>query len=158
MNYELLISFLLRLLAGVVSTIVYSVLMRVKWRHFPAIAIGAALTYTVYFIFDQLGYDVFVSNLMGAMAAAIYSEIMARLLKAPVAIYSIPSIILLVPGGGLYYTMLALMQGNRAEFLLRGSITVRTALGIAVGILAVSVVGAFLPRPGFKHSALKWKK
>ncbi len=151
MNVELILPVLLQTLAGIVSTLTYSVLMRVKLRHFPAIAVGAAITYLVYWFFDFMDCDVFVSNMMGAMVAAIYSEIMARLLKAPVAIYSIPSIILLVPGGSLYYTMIALMQGNRAEVLLRGSMTVRIALGIAVGILAVSVVGVFLPRPGYKQ-------
>ena len=86
-----------------------------------------------------------------AMITTIYAEIMARVLKAPVAIYSNPSIIPLVPGGSLYYTMAALMAGDQQEFIARGTDTLMTALGIAVGIIAISVIDVFLPRPGFKR-------
>lgn len=131
------------------STLIYAVLMRVKLRHLPAVAVGAGMTYLIFALLDLLGWSLFLSNLIAAMAATVYGEIMARILKAPVAIYSIPSIIPLVPGGSLYYTMAALMEGNRSEFLSRGGDTVMIALGIAVGIIAVSVIDVFLPRPGF---------
>lgn len=131
------------------STIIYAVLMRVKLRHLPAVGVGAGMTYLIFALLDLIGWSLFLSNLIAAMVATIYGEIMARLLKAPVAIYSIPSIIPLVPGGSLYYTMAALMEGNQSEFLSRGSDTVMIALGIAVGIIAVSVIDVFLPRPGF---------
>ncbi len=135
-----------------VGTLIYAILMRLQWRHLPAVGIGGALTYIIFaLLWQQAGWNLFFSNMVAAMAATVYAEIMARVLKAPVAIYSNPSIIPLVPGGGLYYTMAALMEGDRLEFLSRGTDTLMTALGIAVGIIAVSVIDVFLPRPGFKH-------
>lgn len=138
-------------LAITLGTLIYAILMRLKLRHLPAVAVGAALTYLIFSMLDHLGWVLFLSNMVAAMVATVYAEIMARVLKAPVAIYSNPSIIPLVPGGSLYYTMEALMKGNRAEFLSRGIDTLMIALGIAVGIIAVSVIDVFLPRPGFKR-------
>ncbi len=139
MTTEMLIALLTQTFVGIVCTIAYSVMMRVKLRHLPAIAVGATLTFLVYWLFDRFGFNSFVANMMGAMVAACYSEVMARLLKAPVAIYSTPSIILLVPGGSLYYTMSALMQGDRDGFYAHGGETLKIAFGIAVGLLAVSI-------------------
>lgn len=129
---------------GIVCTLAYSLLMRVKLRHFPAIAIGTAATFLVFSLFDLIGCDLFLSNLFAALVAALYSEVMARILKAPAAIYSTPAIILLVPGGKLYYTMSALMQGDRAEVIAQGGDALKIAFGIAVGILAVSIVKSFI--------------
>lgn len=134
-----------------VSTLIYAILMRVKLRHLPAIGIGAGTTYLIFALLDHFGWSLILSNAVAALAAAVYGEIMARLQKAPVSIYSIPSIIPLVPGGSLYYTMAALMNGDQAEFMSRGSDTLMIALGIAIGIISVSVIAVFLPRPGFKR-------
>lgn len=133
-----------------VSTLIYAVLMRVKHRHLPAIGIGAGMTYLLFALMDHVGMSLILSNALAALAATIYGEIMARVQKAPVSIYSIPSIIPLVPGGSLYYTMAALMNGDNAEFMHRGSDTLMISLGIAIGIISVSVIAVFLPRPGFR--------
>lgn len=144
MTLEFVLSLLTQTIVGVACTLAYSLLMRVKLRHFPAIAIGAALTFLAYSTFDYIGFNIFLSNLIAAAIAALYSEIMARLLKAPVSIYSTPAIILLVPGGNLYYTMSALIQGNRTEMLAQGSTALKIAFGIAVGILAVSIIKSII--------------
>ena len=139
-------------LAITVGTLIYSILMRLQWRHLPAIALGATITYIIFvLLWQQAGWHLFFANMVAAMTTTVYAEIMARILKAPVAIYSNPSIIPLVPGGSLYYTMAALMEGNQMEFIARGTDTLMSALGIAVGIIAVSVIDVFLPRPGFKR-------
>lgn len=143
---EIVFSVIVQTVIGVACTLAYSMLMRVKLRHFPAIAIGTVLTFLVFSIFDLLGCNLFLSNLIAAAVASLYSETMARILKAPVAIYSTPAIILLVPGGRLYYTMSALMQGNRAVMLAEGSAALQIAFGIAVGILAVSIGKSFFPK------------
>ena len=133
-----------------VSTLIYAVLMRVKLRHLPEIGLGAGMTFLIFALLDHFGWSLILSNAVAALAATIYGEIMARLQKAPVSIYAIPSIIPLVPGGSLYYTMAALMNGDNAEFMRRGSDTLMIALGIAIGIISVSVIAVFLPRPGFR--------
>jgi uncharacterized membrane protein YjjB (DUF3815 family) len=70
--------------------------------------------------------------------AGTYSEILARILKAPVTIFSVISIIPLVPGGGMYYTMLDVIQGNINNSLNTGLNTISSAGSISAGILLAS--------------------
>ena len=51
-----------------------------------------------------------------------------------------PAIISLVPGGFLYYSMVGLVTGDSAEAWRNANATLLTALGIAMGILIVSVL------------------
>lgn len=146
MNIEPFLALLYQTAVGVVCTLAYSLLMRVKFRHFPAIVIGTVLTFLVYWTFDYFGFNLFISNMIAAGVAALYSETMARILKAPVSIYSTPSIILLVPGGRLYYAMSALMQSDHATAMAEGSAALKIAFGIAVGILAVSIGKSFITK------------
>jgi uncharacterized membrane protein YjjB (DUF3815 family) len=84
------------------------------------------------------------SDLLGlfiaSFAAGLYSESLARILKTPVTTFSICSIIPLVPGGGMYYTMLESVQGNINQFLSTGLNTMSSAGAIAVGILLASSI------------------
>ena len=77
---------------------------------------------------------------------AIYSEIMARLTKAPVPVYLVPCMIILVPGSLLYKTMNYFISG---AYDLAGSsalTTLAVAAGIAGGIMAASVFGMLYGR------------
>ena len=58
--------------------------------------------------------------------------------KAPVNMYLIVGIIPLVPGGLMYYTMLALVTGDNETFLDRAADAFGEAAAIAMGIFAIS--------------------
>ena len=75
---------------------------------------------------------------VSAAAVALFSEIMAKLNKAPVNMYLIVGIIPLVPGGLAYYAMLALVTGDNATFLERAVDAFGIAGSVAMGIFAVS--------------------
>jgi uncharacterized membrane protein YjjB (DUF3815 family) len=52
-------------------------------------------------------------------------------------VFFIISVIPLVPGRGLYYTMLGVVQQNVAAIGEYGTPTLQTALGIAIGLIMV---------------------
>ncbi|MDK2810897.1 MAG: hypothetical protein PWR27_1606, partial [Petroclostridium sp.] len=62
------------------------------------------------------------------------SEFFARQFKMPVTIFLTSGIIPLVPGAGLYYTMLELVQNNYAAAISKGVETIFIAGSIAVAI------------------------
>ena len=115
-------------------TLVYNVGKRV---YIPAV-VGAVLTGSVYKILEYFIGNVFVAALISSAVAAIYSEIMAHLLKTPTTVLLIPGILLLVPGGPLYYTMFGLSQGNSALAAENAVFALRTALGVSIGIIVVT--------------------
>ncbi len=132
--------YIIRLIAGMAGICGFSLVLRTKKRRLTYAILGGLITCALYFVFMDITGSVFVSNMIAAGAATMYAEITARLQKAPATVFLLPAIILLVPGGSLYYTMSSIADGNRAAASGYGWDTINTALGIAVGILVVSVI------------------
>ena len=62
-------------------------------------------------LFDIFG-NAILSNFLAATLISLLSEILARKMKYPAIIFVIPGILPLIPGLGLYNTMLYLVKGN----------------------------------------------
>ena len=82
--------------------------------------------------------------MLATIVTATLAEIFARVLKTPATVLLIIGIIPLVPGGGIYYTMEALVNGDMAMFARFGLETVASAGAIAVGSSLVSAVTRIL--------------
>ena len=76
-----------------------------------------------------------------------YSEYLYKMPPmAPVTTFIVCALIPLVPGGGMYYTMLEVIQGNVQEALVKGLETLSIAGVLALGILVVSTGTQFYLR------------
>ena len=128
------------LIAGVLGTLGFSLLFKVNLRHIPTAMFGGLVSCSIYLALDVLGANPFVSNFFAMLIAALVSEILARVFKAPTAIFLLPCTIPLVPGRGLYFTMSSLISENYDAMILYGKSTLLTALGIAAGMIVASAV------------------
>ncbi|RHM60585.1 MULTISPECIES: threonine/serine exporter family protein [Coprobacillaceae] len=112
-------------------------------HHHPRFAIigslGGSLGWIIYLLTIQSYGDV-LANLIAMSCVALYSEIMARLLKAPATIFIIIGCFPLVPGKGIYQTMLYLIQGNNDLFVSSLLNTIAIAFALALAILLVSTL------------------
>lgn len=97
---------------------------------------GGAAWFLYLIFFDWIG-SVFVAALVVSMIATAYSQVLARLLKAPATVFIFPCIVPIVPGGGLYYTVSSWLLNNNDKILGYASSTVETAIGLALGIVIV---------------------
>ncbi|MBQ0167191.1 MAG: threonine/serine exporter family protein [Treponema sp.] len=89
-----------------------------------------------------------VSYLAGALAVAAFSEVMRLIRHTPATVFLIPGLLPLVPGGGMFKTMRAAVQGLSSEALSLLYTTLLAAGAIALGIALVSgVVKLFRRRP-----------
>ncbi len=127
------------LLSAFIGSLGFALLFRLRPRHLVPASLGGMLAYAVYLAADLFGLHLFVSNFLAAVAAALFSELCARFFKAPAVVFSIPCLIPLVPGSLLYYTMSHLLSARYAESFSYLTGTLLTALGIAGGMIAVSV-------------------
>lgn len=128
------------LLSAFLGSLGFALIFRLRPRYlFPA-CIGGLLAYAVYLLGIELDWHIFATNFIAACIAALYSELFARKMKAPTLLFSIPCIIPLVPGSLLYYSMSSLLKGNYAAALSYFTDTVLTSIGIAGGMIAVSIV------------------
>ena len=107
-----------------------------RWEYILCAAATGAVGWFVYLILPELT-DV-SRYLLATIAVAVLSEIFARLYKTPATVFLIIGIIPLVPGGGIYYTMEALINGDLSLFVRYGMETAASAGAIAVGCSLVS--------------------
>ncbi len=83
----------------------------------------------------------------GSLLSALIGEWMATKLRAPATIFLTVSVIPMVPGAGLYDTMLALVQNRYADAAASGSDTMLSAGAIALG-LSIAASAAYALRRG----------
>ena len=105
---------ILQIVCGVLGTFAFALFFHVAPRHLVLATVGGGLSWLLYLLVFAQGNGVFLSAMAASFGICLWSEIMARVRKAPTNIFLIPGIIPLLPGGSLYYTMNALINGDGA--------------------------------------------
>ena len=119
---------ILQFFAAFIGAAGFGFLFHLQFKHiFPA-ALGGVLTWVIYVIANIWGFDVFISSLFASAFAAIYSEVIAKIRKAPTTLFLIISVVVLIPGGSLYYTMSYAVQRQWQYAAMYGSKTVQCTL------------------------------
>ena len=108
-------------------------------KHMVVASLGGSLGWLVYLLASGLNSDLLQFFIASCVISA-YSECMARVLKAPVTGFLILSILPLVPGNGIYYTMEHALNGDTELFLDTLMHTLGLAGALAVGVLLVASV------------------
>lgn len=135
---------IIQILAAALGSVGFSLLYRLKASHIPLAAIGGALTWGTYLL-GILGFDnLFGASLAAAIVCTLYAEILATVQKTPATVLLIPSIIPLIPGGALYYTMSNIVSRELETAWYYGRLTIQYALAIALGIAIVWTIWAAL--------------
>ena len=136
---------IMRIIAGVVSTIGFAIIFRLQVKHIPLAAIDGLVACIVYFVcLEFISDDLFIANMLASFATAGFAEICARIGKAPSTIFLLPGCIALVPGGSLYNAMRCLLIKDYNEFGAQLLTTGKVAIAIGGGIIAVSIIRYFL--------------
>lgn len=108
--------------------------------------ISGALGWAVYMITNNCGGGIILGTFMGSMVVGLYSEIMARIIKAPGMQFSIPGIFPLVPGIMAYNTVIYIVEGNYNRAFENGTQTIIVAGAIAFGIMIASTTYRFFSK------------
>lgn len=128
-------------LYALIATLCFAVLSNTRGKNLVFSSIGGGISWFIYlFIYSYLNLSNILAYFVASLIGAVYSEIMARVLKTPVTTFVIGAIIPLVPGGGMYNTMLETVQGNIDKSLETGIKTLAIAGTIAVGVFSVSSI------------------
>ena len=129
-----------QLLTGALGSLGFAMIFRLRARYLPLAVIGGLLNWGAYLLLYHLTGQIFLSCLVAAMAASLYSELLARYLRAPTTIFLVPAVIPSIPGSNLYYTMQAAVGGDPEGILTNAVLTVKWAFGIAGGVSVMVVV------------------
>ena len=125
-------------LYSTIATIGFSVFLNApKSALIPAGLTGGIGWSVYYFLIHTTNNDI-LANFLASILVALISEILARKLKYPAILFVIPGIIPLVPGLGMYNTMLYLVQSNYELAISKGANVLFIGGAISLGVLAVT--------------------
>ena len=130
---------LLKIIFAFFSSLGFAIVLRVAPRHIVVGSVGGALTYLIYYCIMFAGLGYFAAGFISTAFMALYSEILARVKRAPAIVFLLPGVIPTVPGGDLYRGMRDLISGSVDTALVNFATALNIALGIAGGIIAVSI-------------------
>ena len=122
------------------ASISFSVVFGIKKKHLFHATTIAAVAYFVYYTVLFFNGTLFLAAFLSTALAALFSEILARVCRAPAIVFLLPAVIPTVPGGTIYYAMRDLLSNNPQGSLDNLLITLKVALGIAGGIVSVSII------------------
>ena len=130
---------LIQILTATVGSLGFGILFNIRNKRLIAVAIGGGAAWALYLCFFALTESLGFSYFLVSFIVSLYSEIMARVYKAPAIIFISPSLIPLVPGASLYYTMSHALSSNTESFLSSAITTVIAAAALAIGIIAATI-------------------
>jgi len=131
---------LLTIIAAGVGSAGFAFFFNAKKSQILCATISGLLVSGLYLLLASYYDSILLDNMLCAMFVTAYAEIFARLMKAPSSVFLLPAIIPLVPGGFLYYAMYGLVTGANEAAWQNANATMLTGLGIAMGVLVVSVI------------------
>lgn len=143
-------SILLELLWALLACAAFGVACGLRLRRGKLIfaALGGAVAWGVFRLCGLAIESDIVCYFFATVVISAYSELMARRFSAPISVYLAISLIPLVPGSGIYNTMLQFISGNTAQAVEAGIHTLGIAGALAIGIVTVSsTVRIFTHRP-----------
>ncbi len=102
-------------------------------------SLTASLGYAVYKICIVFGHSL-LGFFLGTCLLAVLGEILAQKLKMPATIFIFPSVIPIVPGLGLYETILAFVQNDIQKALETGVNTILNISCMAIAMAMISLI------------------
>ncbi|MCC8101363.1 MAG: threonine/serine exporter family protein [Clostridiales bacterium] len=136
------------------ASVGFGIVFRIERKYLIYAGLGGALTRLVYLILLQLIAESFIYSFLAAMAAALFAEFMAVYTKNPSTVFLYPSIIPLIPGSSLYYTVVGLVLQD-TELVRANVVTcIHSLLGVGIGFVVVSMVMYYERH----YRAIRWKK
>ena len=136
---------IVQIITGTIGALGFSIYFRVSKKNVLASMLGGGIGWTIYLIVFHFSKDLFLSNFVAAVVVFFWSEIMARILKAPSNTFLVPGLIPLIPGGSLFYTTKSLVESNAQGFVNNGIKTTKIVFGMAAGmVFAAFIVYCFI--------------
>ena len=141
-----------------IITFGFGILFNIKGKKLLFAALGGGLSWYCYSLPLSLGLSEVSSLFISALVFSTYSEVLARIFKTPVTSFVICALFPLVPGSGMYYTMLATINGDLQNAVHLGINTLANAGNLALGILFISTITPLFFRVNINHSGKRFNQ
>lgn len=116
----------------------FSIVFNINEKDLIFTAMGGLIIRVVYILLSYILDYRITYTVLAAFSAALYSEIIANIRKEPATVYLYPSIIPIIPGDLLYYSMLGVVWANGTLFLDNALLCLMVLAGISFGFVLCS--------------------
>lgn len=148
---------LLQVLWGTLGTAGFAVLFNIRRSRLVAATAGGLLSWLIFVVLNKFILNEPVNYFIVSLIMSSYAEIMARLLKTPTTTFITTTLVPLIPGGSLYYTMSYAFQSDLERFVEKAIYTLQLASALALGIIVATNLTriAFSVLTKIKHAKVK---
>ncbi len=126
---------IIQILTGFVGSIGFAVLFNIRGIRLLVASLGGLLSWALFVVLSHFISNEPVNYFIVALVVSLYAELMARVLKTPTTTFITTSLIPLIPGSSLYYTMAYAFESNMERFLQKAIYTLQLASALALGII-----------------------
>ena len=131
---------IVQIITGLVGTSGFALLFNIRGKRLAATAFGGFLSWLLFILFSRAIENEVINYFFVAAIVSLYAEIMARILKTPTTTFITASLVPLIPGASLYYTMSAAFKGSQDLFFEKAFHTLQLGGALALGIIVITAV------------------
>ncbi len=134
------IEILFQLISASIVTFAFAILFNIKGRILIYTSIAGGISWLVHLILKDLNQPEEMGYFIAAIIIGVYAEVVSKEIKTTATTIMIPALIPLAPGGGIYYTMLNLIEKDYDKSLHYGIQTLLLAGAMALGIVTAITI------------------
>lgn len=123
---------------SLVGALGFGILMQIRGKKLCFSALGGMIGWVIYMVLTPFCPEDAIAYFIASVVVSLYSQQMARLLKAPVVVFLAVAFIPLVPGYTSYVTMEGLLLSDIPQFTDAAIYTFKVVMSIATGFLVSS--------------------
>lgn len=131
---------LIQIFTGFLGSLGFSILFHIRGKNLLVASLGGLMSWAVFLLLEPLLPGEAMRYFVASGTVTVYAEIFARVMKTPTTTFLVPSLIPLIPGGSLYYTMNYALNEQWSAFAAKAFDTLELAMSLALGIIAVTTV------------------
>lgn len=131
---------LIQIFTGFLGSLGFSILFHIRGKNLLVASLGGLMSWTVFLLLEPIIPGESLRYFFASSAVTVYAEVFARVMKTPTTTFLVPSLIPLIPGGSLYYTMNYALNEQWSAFAGKAFDTLELALALALGIIAITTV------------------
>ncbi|SMD04687.1 threonine/serine exporter family protein [Sporomusa malonica] len=132
--------FFVKVMAVFAMSAAIGVLYRIPRKLLIYASMTGVVGWLVMWFVAASGISSIMANFLGSMVVGLLAELLARFLKKPATIFSVPGFIPLVPGREAYTAMRFMVEGQYNDGVAMGMLTLLTGGAIAFGIFVSSTL------------------
>lgn len=129
---------LIQILMGGLGTLGFNILFHIRGRKLLLATLGGVISWSVFLAFAPVFPSEAIRYFLASAVITVYAEVLARLEKTPTTTFLVPSVVPLIPGSALYYTMNYALNQQWPAFGKQAFYTLELAVALALGIIAVT--------------------